>query len=132
MPDCASPSTIDPSIWQAKLRLRFEDDQGVTRLTERSHSGPLRVQKPLYPEGARICHAILIHPPGGVVGGDRLAVEVEAGPGAHALLTSPGAAKWYRANGKRSVQEVHIAAGAGACVASNVPVQTFLSATTEC
>ncbi len=116
MPDCASPSTIDPSIWQASLRLRFENDQGVTRLTERRHSGPLRVQQPLYPEGARICHAILIHPPGGVVGGDRLAVDVAAGPAAHALLTSPGAAKWYRSNGRQSAQEVHIAAGNGACV----------------
>ncbi|MFL6659561.1 MAG: urease accessory protein UreD [Massilia sp.] len=98
------------------MRLRFADDGGTTRLVERAHSGPLRVQKPLYPEGPRICHAIMIHPPGGVVGGDRLAVDVVAEAASHAFLTSPGAAKWYRANGKVSVQEVSITAGPGATV----------------
>jgi urease accessory protein len=102
--------------WQASLRLRFADDGGTTRLMERRHSGPLRVQKALYPEGARICHAIVVHPPGGVVGGDCLAVGVAAGPSAHAFLTSPGAAKWYRANGQVSRQQVRIDAGAGAAV----------------
>jgi urease accessory protein len=117
MPDCTHPSsTIDPSAWQASLRLRFEDDAGTTRLVERTHSGPLRVQKPLYPEGARICHAIVIHPPGGIVGGDRLDIDAGAGRAAHAFLTSPGAAKWYRANDKLSTQDVRIAAGPGACV----------------
>lgn len=116
MPDCIRPITLDPSAWQASLRLRFAADAGTTRLAEREHRGPLRVQKPLYPEGPRICHAIMIHPPGGVVGGDRLAVKVVAGPAAHAFLTSPGAAKWYRANGKLSSQEVRIEAGPGAAV----------------
>jgi urease accessory protein len=116
MPDCSHPITPDASAWQASLRLRFEDDAGTTRLVGREHRGPLRVQKPLYPEGQRICHAIMIHPPGGVVGGDRLAVDVDAGPAAHAFLTSPGAAKWYRANGKLSMQDVRIGAGPGAAV----------------
>jgi urease accessory protein len=116
MPDCTRPLPSTAAAWQASLRLRFEDDAGTTRLIERAHSGPLRVQKPLYPEGSRICHAIMIHPPGGVVGGDRLAVNVAAGAASHAFLTSPGAAKWYRANGKVSVQEVSICAGPGATV----------------
>ena len=121
MPDCFHSSllptaSVDPGAWQARLRLRFERDGETTRLTERSHSGPLRVQKGLYPEGAQTCHAIVIHPPGGVVGGDRLSIDVGAGAGAHAFLTTPGAAKWYRANGKLSVQDVRIEAAAGACV----------------
>ncbi|NHZ43859.1 urease accessory protein UreD [Massilia aquatica] len=115
MRDC-HPTEPTHSAWQATLRLRFADDGGTTRLLERAHSGPLRVQKPLYPEGARICHAIIVHPPGGVVGGDRLSVSVSAGASAHAFLTSPGAAKWYRANGKISRQDVMIDAGAGAAV----------------
>jgi urease accessory protein len=113
MPDCSRLDT-DTAAWQASLRLRFADDAGTTRLVERAHRGPLRVQKPLYPEGAAICHAIVIHPPGGVVGGDRLSIDATASAGAHAFVTTPGAAKWYRANGKVSRQDVRIAAGAGA------------------
>jgi urease accessory protein len=117
MPDCSHADTdLHPATvpWHASLRLRFADDAGTTRLVERAHSGPLRVQKPLYPEGPGICHAIVIHPPGGVVGGDCLAVDAAAGAGSHAFITTPGAAKWYRANGKVSRQDVRIAAGEGA------------------
>jgi len=102
--------------WQASLSLRFADDGGTTRLVERRHSGPLRVQKPLYPEGGAVCHAIIVHPPGGVVGGDQLALSATVGEGARAFLTTPGAAKWYKANGKVSRQTVRLHAGAGAAI----------------
>lgn len=114
MPDSSRPDPRTTAAWHASLRLRFADDGGTTRLVERSHSGPLRVQKPLYPEGAGICHAIVIHPPGGVVGGDCLSVDAAAGAGAHAFVTTPGAAKWYRSNGRISRQDVRISVGAGA------------------
>ncbi|MDB5960668.1 MAG: urease accessory protein [Massilia sp.] len=117
MPDCSATSapataaldTAHPP-WHASLRLRFTGDAGVTRLVERRHAGPLRVQKALYPEGAAICHAIVVHPPGGVVGGDTLRLDAEVGEGAHALLTTPGAGKWYRANGRQSRQTVTLQA----------------------
>lgn len=111
MPHCSRSDP--PTAWHASLRLRFADAAGTTRLLERSHSGPLRVQKPLYPEGAAICHAIVIHPPGGVVGGDRLSIDAAAGAASHAFVTTPGAAKWYRANGRVSRQDVRISVGAG-------------------
>lgn len=104
------------SAWQARLALGFADHGGVTRLVERSHFGPLRVQKPLYPEGDAVCHAIVVHPPGGVVGGDQLAIGASVGAGAHALITTPGAAKWYKANGKLSRQQVALEVGAGAAL----------------
>lgn len=116
MPDCTRPSLPDAATWQASLRLRFEQDGGTTRLTGRAHSGPLRVQKALYPEGPGICHAIMIHPPGGIVGGDALAIETDAGAAAHAFLTSPGAAKWYRANGRLSRQRVALRGAAGSVI----------------
>lgn len=106
----------DTAHWQARLSLGFADDAGVTRMVERSHVGPLRVQKPLYPEGGPVCHAIVVHPPGGVVGGDELNIDVRAGDRANALLATPGAAKWYKANGKISRQQVRIDAGAHASI----------------
>lgn len=105
---------IIESNWQAYLTLKFVDDSGTTRLVERTHSGPLRVQKPLYPEGVRICHAIVLHPPGGVVGGDQLTLSATVERDAHAVLTTPGAAKWYRANGHISRQQVSLTIESGA------------------
>ena len=104
-------STPLKTHWYASLQLGFVDDAGTTRLIERKHSGPLRVQKPLYPEGDAICHAILIHPPGGVVGGDQLQISAAVGENAHALITTPGAAKWYRSNGYTSAQTIELHVG---------------------
>jgi urease accessory protein len=107
------PAAAYATHWQARLSLGFADDGGTTRLVERSHYGPLRVQKPLYPEGEAVCHAIVVHPPGGVVGGDELTVTAAAGANASALITTPGAAKWYKANDKVSQQHVRLEVGAG-------------------
>ncbi|HYD61818.1 MAG TPA: urease accessory protein UreD [Noviherbaspirillum sp.] len=100
--------------WQAWLALGFVRDGETTRLVERSHHGPLRVQKPLYPEGSDVCHAIVVHPPGGVVGGDQLDIHACIGARAGAFITTPGAAKWYKANGQVSQQSVRLSVGDGA------------------
>lgn len=120
MPDCTERLSLLPAEplpqaapWQARLALAFTRDSDTTRLTRREHSGPLRVQKPLYPEDPSICHAIVVHPPGGVVGGDELAVAAHLNANGHALLTSPGAAKWYRANGRVSRQRIDLSVDAG-------------------
>ncbi|QSP94839.1 urease accessory protein UreD [Marinobacter salinisoli] len=89
--------------WAASLSLGFiarnEGERQVTRLTRRHHHGPLRVQRPFYPEGPEgCCHVYLLHPPGGLVSGDVLRIEAEVGEGAHALLTTPAAAKLYKAD----------------------------------
>ena len=92
--------------WQAQLNLRFGLQKARTVLVERMHSGPLIVQKPLYPEGGRICHAIIVHPPGGIAGGDQLTLTANLEEGAHALLTTPGAGKWYKANDRSAAQQL--------------------------
>jgi urease accessory protein len=103
-----SSNAASSACWKARLSLGFADDEGTTRMIERRHFGPLRVQKPLYPEGNAVCQSIIVHPPGGVVGGDELSIEVSAGTNARALITTPGAAKWYKANGSISRQDVKL------------------------
>jgi urease accessory protein len=92
----------------ASLALSFRPD-GVRTLLARRHHGPLRVQKALYPEGEALCHAVLVHPPGGIAGGDELAIDVDVAPGAQALITTPGAAKWHKADGRSAAQRVRLA-----------------------
>jgi urease accessory protein len=94
------------SSWKARLSLGFAFLDGRTVLSERDHDGPLVVQKPLYPEGRDLCHAIIVHPPGGIAGGDELTLQARIAERASALLTMPGATKWYRSAGPRAKQSV--------------------------
>ena len=97
------------AAWRADLRLGFAFEDERTVLAEKRFDGPLVVQKPLYPEGSDVCHAIVVHPPGGIAGGDELSLSVAAGPSSHALLTTPGAGKWYRSAGPWAKQELSFA-----------------------
>ncbi|WP_028623428.1 urease accessory protein UreD [Pseudomonas sp. Ant30-3] len=93
-----STALFTPS-WHAELELGYARFGASTRPVLRRHQGPLRVQKHLYAEGPQVCQHIIVHPPGGIAGGDRLDISAHVGAEAWAQITSPGAAKWYRAAG---------------------------------
>jgi urease accessory protein len=105
---------INDAGWQARLALGFERRGARSVCHERLHSGPLRVQRPFYPEGDEVCHVYVLHPPGGVVGGDELEIAVDVNSAAAALLTTPAAGKFYRSAGRlaRQSQSLSVAAGA--------------------
>ncbi len=71
------------------------------------HLGPLRVLQSLYPEGERVCHNVLVHPPGGLVGGDTLDIQVQLAAHSHGLITTPGATRFYRSENGLATQQVH-------------------------
>jgi urease accessory protein len=81
--------------WHAQLDMNyaFERDRSVVRYR---HEGPIRILQSLYPEGHQICHNVLVHPPGGLVGGDQLDIRLHLGTKSHALITTPGATRFYR------------------------------------
>ena len=105
-----------PRGWRAELALRYERRGARTVLAERRHAGPMLVQKAFYPEGEDVCHGIVVHPPGGIVGGDELALSVAVGAQAKALLTTPGASKWYRSAGTEARQSMRFTVAPGAAL----------------
>jgi urease accessory protein len=96
--------------WLAQLDLHYKSapsPDGMPRTTAQFvHSGPLRVLQSLYPEGPAVCHNVLVHPPGGIVGGDTLDISVQVDAGAHALITTPAATRFYKTNGEAGTQIV--------------------------
>lgn len=93
--------------WYASLRLGFRKSPGRTVLADRRHQGPLAVQRAFYPEGD-LCHVYLLHPPGGIAGGDRLQIQAQVETAASALVTTPGATKFYRSIGPAASQQQYL------------------------
>ncbi len=103
--------------WQGSLQLDYRRDEvaGAARTVVRDrHDGPLRVLASLYPEAPGVCHNVLVHPPGGLVGGDVLDIAVNLARDAHALITTPGATRFYRSTGAAATQSLHATLEAGA------------------
>ncbi len=103
-----------PAQWRGELTLRVAPRDGRSVLAGLRHRGPLRVQRAFHPEPSGTCHVYLLHPPGGLVGGDALEIEVDVERGARALLTTPAAQKVYRAPERASTQRVRLAVRDGA------------------
>jgi urease accessory protein len=99
--------------WRANLDLSFIRRGDRTLLAARSHRGPLQIQKALYPDGPGVCHVTVLHPPGGVAGGDVLAVTARLESGSRVCLTTCGATKWYRCPRAGAQQQLHFSVEAG-------------------
>lgn len=118
-------STQGERHWPAFLALGFAPSEDKTALAQMRFQGPLRVQRAFYPEGG-VCHVYLLHPPGGLVSGDDLNIEVACEPGSHALLTTPSAGKIYRADSNHGVQrqQVNLTVRDAAC--EWLPMETIV------
>ena len=99
--------------WHASLQLDYTLE-GTRTVARHAHNGPLHILQSLYPEGDAVCHNVLAHPPGGLVGGDTLDISATVGPGAHGLVTTPGATRFYRSTGERALQRTHLTLAEGA------------------
>ncbi len=99
--------------WHARLQLDYSRENART-VARFEHNGPLRILQSLYPEGDSICHNVMVHPPGGLVGGDTLDITATVAPGAHGLLTTPGATRFYRSTGELALQRTRLSVADGA------------------
>jgi urease accessory protein len=104
------------SGWQGSLQLKFSHNHGKTQQSHARVQAPLKVQRPFYPEGEAVCHSVVLHTAGGIVGGDRLSQAIHLEPNTHALLTTAAASKIYRSNGQQARQTIEIQVDAGACL----------------
>ncbi len=93
--------------WHAHLQLDYTRPDHKT-IARHQHGGPLRILQSLYPEGDAVCHNVLVHPPGGLVGGDTLNINITASGQAHGLITTPGATRFYKSDGELALQRTHI------------------------
>ncbi|MEH1834009.1 MAG: urease accessory protein UreD [Nostoc sp.] len=111
--------------WHGKLNLIYADRQGKTQLIYNHQQAPLKVQRPFYPEGEKVCHSVILHTAGGVVGGDRLSSNIHLQPQAQTLITTAAASKLYRSNGLQARQLIQMQVDAGACL-EWLPQETIL------
>ncbi|QLE44041.1 urease accessory protein UreD [Nostoc sp. C052] len=114
-----------PEGWHGKLNLVYADRQGKTQLIYNHQQAPLKVQRPFYPEGEKVCHSVILHTAGGMVGGDRLSSNIHLQPQTQALITTAAASKIYRSNGLQARQNIQMQVDAGACL-EWLPQETIL------
>ena len=111
--------------WSARLELAFGNDGDRTRLRRCEHAGPLRVQRLFHPDASGKAHCYLLHPPGGVVLGDDLAIGAAVENGA-ALLTTPSAGRFYDVGSSPQSQRQRVRLRVKAGLLEWLPQETIL------
>lgn len=102
--------------WHGSLNLVFDQRYDRTALIQEQVQAPLKVLRPFYPEGSNVCHSVVLHTAGGLVGGDRNDLNFHLKPNAQALITTASASKIYRSNGLQARQNIQIKVNANACL----------------
>ncbi|MGA7932960.1 MAG: urease accessory protein UreD [Kovacikia sp.] len=111
-----SQSGMIGSNWQGSLQLVYAPEGETTQVIHSRSQAPLKLQRPFYPEGPAVCHSVILHTAGGVVGGDRLSLDVQLQPHTQALITTAAASKIYRTNGQEARQIVQASVSEGSCL----------------
>ena len=95
-------------MWHGIVDLTYSKQDGGTKITNSFTQAPFKIQRPFYPEGNEICHSIVLHTAGGLVGGDLLSQNILLEPDSRSLITTTAASKIYRSNGHQAKQDINI------------------------
>ena len=127
LPDSRSESQPPVSRWHAHLKLQLSSTKRGVVISHSSHCGPLYVQKAFYPEGRELPHVYILHPPGGLVSGDKLQIDISADRNSKVLITTPGAGRVYRARADKALQQqiVRLSVQSNACI-EWLPLETII------
>lgn len=112
----AGVKTSQTDAWHGSLNIAYTWVDGTTAIAHQQMQAPLKVQKPFYPEGSQVCHHVILHTAGGVVGGDRLSLHFDLQPKAHTFMTTAAASKVYRSNGLEARQNILVRVDTDACL----------------
>ncbi len=114
-------------VWQASLEIAVKKTARGSVVKHSEHKGPLYIQKAFYPEGRDVAHLYILHPPGGLVSGDKLHIKIDAHSNSKVLITTPGAGRVYKARADKSLQEqvVTLSVGDNASI-EWLPLETIL------
>ena len=111
--------------WQGHLQLTYCHNQGKTQAIQHQGTAPLKVQRSFYPEDEAICHNTILHTAGGIVGGDRIGIDIDLQPQSRAVITTAAASKIYGTNGTLASQQIVQNIGDNACL-EWVPQETII------
>lgn len=100
--------------WHGSLELAYAQSGNATQMASAKVTAPLKIQRPFYPEGEGVCHSVILHTAGGIVGGDSLGQSIHLKENTHALITTAAAAKIYRSMGEIARQNIRINVDSGA------------------
>jgi urease accessory protein len=106
-----------------RIALTVKAADGATRRARVHEQGSLRVRFPGSASGT--LEGVLVNTAGGMAGGDRFAIEVEAGDRARLVLGTAAAEKVYRTLGPHTQVALKLDLGAGAALAW-LPQETIL------
>ena len=110
-----SQDTLTESVGRVgELRLEYAQRNGRTIIARSHCRTPWHLLPPIYLDDTGAAYTLLVNPSGGLVGGDRLSIDMRLGEEAHVLISAPSANRVYRSQGEVSIQDIKITLGAGA------------------
>jgi urease accessory protein len=102
------PRTIADIGTSGTLRIEYASQDNHTIIARSHCTSPWHLFPPIYLDDSGAAYSLLLNPSGGLVGGDRLAVNLRVKENAHAIISTPSANRVYRSQSMEAVQTINV------------------------